>query len=282
MNAEQLKKKLDAIPNIPTLPAIALKVNSMLMNPNTSMRELSDLIINDQAIVSNLLRLVNSAFYGFGSQIDSAHRAIMVLGIETVRNAIISVSVIPAFSTNHAGGDFSLSAFWQHSIAVAVVSRKLARHLAGEIPETCFTAGLLHDIGKIIIARHLSADSSPILDLEHQGMSGCEAEKAILSLDHAEIGGYLAHKWHLPDNLMQAIATHHTPQRRVAGHNLAAVVHAADAIVNNAHMMENPQTIGDIDHAHFTDLKILIETAPAWFDEIEPEITAAYSFFGIE
>lgn len=282
MDTASLKKRLDAIPNIPTLPAVALKVNDMLMNSNTSMRELSDLVMKDQAIVSNLLRIVNSSFYGFGSQIDSVHRAITVMGIETVRNAIMAVSIIPAFSKTTAGNDFSLSAFWRHSIAVAITSRQLARRLPGEVPETCFTAGLLHDVGKVIIARHFKEESSAIKDLEKQGMRGHEAERTILSMDHAEVGGYLAQKWHLPDNLIQAIIFHHASQSSAMNRNLAAVVHAADGIVHRAQLNWDSTSTIEIAHAYAVDLRGLIETAPSWFTEIEPEITAACAFFGIE
>ena len=281
MEAEKLKKKLDTITNIPTLPTVALKINDMLMNPNTSMRELGDLIMNDQAIVSNILRLVNSAFYGFGSQIDSIHRAIMVLGIETVRNAIMAVSIIPAFSKAPATGDFSLTTFWQHSIAVAITSRHIARRISGEVPEASFTAGLLHDIGKVIIARHFIKEFNEIQALMKQGVHGVTAEKTVLPVDHAEIGGYLAQKWHLPDHLIQAIVYHHDPMRNTVSRNLTAVIHAADGIVNRSRQAWNSQVPIEIAHEKSVDLRELIESSPSWLAEIEPEIVGACTFFGI-
>lgn len=281
MDSDLLRKKLDAIPNIPTLPVVALKVNDMIMSSNTSMRELSDLIMNDQAIVSNLLRLVNSAFYSFGSQIDNAHRAISVLGIETVRNAIMAVSIIPAFTKGPQSKVPALNSFWRHSIAVAITSRQIAKRLSGESPEACFTAGLLHDIGKVIIARHFSKESSAVKELENQGLPSCEAERTILSMDHAAIGGYLAQKWHLPDNLIQAIVYHHAPGYNTVSRNLTAVVHAADGIVNRAQLDWDLKVPIEIAHANAVDLRGLIETAPSWFAEIEPEIDSACSFFGI-
>jgi len=281
MDSIAMRKRLDRIPNLPTLPQVALKVNEMLNDPSTSMREMSDTIMKDQVIVSNILKLVNSAFYGFPSQIDNIHRAITVLGIETVRNAIMAVSVTKALSKANDAEDFSITTFWRHSIAVAITSRQLSQRIPIEVPETCFIAGLLHDIGKVIMARFLKEEFAQVLALMKQGSRFYDAEKSALHIDHAMIGGYLAKRWHLPDNLINAITYHHEPRENIAGHNLTAVIHAGDNIVNRS--MEDSGTPLAINTTPENSevVRRLIETTPVWFAEVRNEIESACAFFEI-
>jgi putative nucleotidyltransferase with HDIG domain len=282
MDSATMKKKFDRIPNLPTLPQVALKVNELLEDPNISVRNLGDTIMKDQAIVSNILKLVNSSFYGFPSKIDSLSRAILVLGFETLRNAILSVSVTKALSKTNGSDDFSITDFWKHSIAVAVTCRQLSIRIPLEVPETCFVGGLLHDMGKVILSCYFKDEFKQIMALYKTGIGFYEAEKTLIPLDHAKIGGYLANTWHMPECLINTITYHHEPRKDVVRSNLLSLVHAGDNIVNRMMNGSNtPPLIAPVSE-HSRAILHLITSAPEWFGEIQSEIESAYDFFQIK
>ena len=126
MDKTTFLKKLDRIPDLPTLSIVDLEVNKMLQDVDVSISKLSETIEKDQAMISKILRLVNSAFYGFQSKINSISHAITILGFSTVRNAVVSIAVVDAFSGKEALEDFDISDFWKHSVAVAVTGRHMA------------------------------------------------------------------------------------------------------------------------------------------------------------
>jgi putative nucleotidyltransferase with HDIG domain len=281
MDSITMKKRFDRMPNLPTLPQVALKVNELLQDSNISVRILSDIIMKDQAIVTNILKLVNSSFYGFPSKFDSISRAILVLGFETLRNAILSVSVTQTLSKANSQVGFSITDFWRHSIAVAVTCRQLSIRIPLEVPETCFVGGLIHDMGKVIIASFFIEEFQQVLTLCRSGHHYLDAERSVLPLDHARIGGYLAERWRLPENLINAVSYHHKPREDVVGSNLAILVHAADIIVNR---IMNGDDTSPLNVASTEKTKIimdLFETSSNWFGEIQAEIENACDFFKI-
>ncbi|MBE9571600.1 MAG: HDOD domain-containing protein, partial [Proteobacteria bacterium] len=154
MDAQTFFKKLDSIPDIPTLPSIVITVNKMLQDYDTSIKNLSKAIEKDQSMVTKILRLVNSTFYGFRSRIKNIPHAIIVLGFNTIRNAVVSVSVIKTFSEKDICEGVEIEEFWKHSVAVAVTSRYLAEQTRLDSPEDCFVSGLLHDIGKLVLYQY--------------------------------------------------------------------------------------------------------------------------------
>lgn len=281
MDSIAMKKRFERIPNLPTLPQVALKVNELLEAPNVSVRKLSDIIMNDQAIVTNILKLVNSSFYGFPSKIDSISRAIQVLGLETLRNAVISVAATQTLSKENSQEGFSITDFWRHSIAVAVTCRQLSIRIPLEVPETCFVAGLIHDMGKVILANFFNEEFQQIITLCRSGIHYLEAERSVLPLSHARIGGYLAERWSLPENLRNAIIYHHNPKEGVAGSNLAILVYTADIIVNTVMNGTDTPAIIAVPADKLKIIKDLIESAPSWFGEIQEELESACEFFKI-
>jgi|WetSurMetagenome_2_1015567.scaffolds.fasta_scaffold09229_7 putative nucleotidyltransferase with HDIG domain len=281
MNRAVILKKLDRIDELLTLPAIAMEVNGMLRDYNVSTKRLSDTIEKDQAIVSKILRLVNSAFFGFQSKINSIPHALMVLGFNSVRNAVMSISVIDALSMKNIPKGFDIREFWKHSIAVAVTSKRIAEKTRLYIPGDCFIGGLLHDIGKVILAQFFGDILIEILKLSHgEGRSFSSAEKEIIPIGHDQIGGYLAKQWHLTPDMVDAIRYHHSKAVRIYNIELLVVVHTADYIVNHFNpdfdqMIMTPELRKDAEDL----MKKQLDTVNEWFPEVSDEIETACDFF---
>jgi putative nucleotidyltransferase with HDIG domain len=281
MEANAFFKKLEGIPDIPTLPNIVFKVNKMLEDYDVPIKELSAILEKDQAMVTKILKLVNSSFYGFRSRIHSISHAVVILGFNTVRNALVSVSIIKAFSRKEPGAGFDITDFWKHSIGVAVTSRYLSEQSKLDSPDDCFVAGLLHDIGKVILAQHFTELFDRVWEsVKGDGRSFYEAEQELLPVNHAQIGGYLTKKWQFPDALIDSIAYHHAIGKSVSGLNQLLIVHTADNIVNT--YQADAATSGgfpSLDPEAKRTLFRQVESVSDWFPNIANEIDAACEFF---
>jgi putative nucleotidyltransferase with HDIG domain len=281
MNSQEILEKLDRIEDLPTLPAIAMEVNEMLRDYNTSIKELSQTIQKDQAMVPRILKLVNSAFFGFRSKISDISRAVVVLGFNSVRNVIISVSIIDAFSGKKALGDFDIKAFWSHSVAVAVTSKYLAGETRLQAPEDAFTGGLLHDIGKVVLALYFQDLFRKVwASARENKLSFYDAENREIPITHTQIGAHLARKWQLPQGLVDTINYHHAVSKSADDLNMLMIVHVADIIVNS-HMSDS-ESEPDLSAIYPDAASIMgpqLETVSDWFPEVSDEIQSACEFF---
>jgi len=282
MDSKAILKKLDRIDELPTLPSIAMEVNKMLRDYDISISKLAQTIEKDQAMVPRILKLVNSAFFGFRSKISSVSHAVVLLGFNTVRNAVVSISIIDAFSGNKdALEGFDITEFWNHSMAVAVISRHLAEKTRLQSPDDSFTGGLLHDIGKIVIFQHFQDLFRKVwISAMENDLSFYDAEKKEIPITHAEIGSYLAKKWQLPESLVDVIRYHHALSKNAHDFNLLMIVHAADIIANS--FMPDPEGELDFSLIHPDAAKAMkpqLETVPDWLPELSTQIESASQFF---
>ena len=210
MEASSFWQKIDGIKELPTLPMIYFKVNKALQNNEASIKGVADIIEMDQAMSSKVLHIVNCAFYGFRSKISSIHHAVMILGFNAVKNAIVSVSILDVFAIKEKFLGFDVKNFWSHSIAVAVISKHLAEKSRIASPEDAFIAGLLHDMGKLIMMQHFKEEFGQFWESQQKdGLTFYDAERAILPVNHAQIGAYLAKRWLFPEQLIESISGHH-------------------------------------------------------------------------
>jgi putative nucleotidyltransferase with HDIG domain len=258
-----------------------MEVNKLLKDYNTSINTLADRIEKDQAITAKILKLVNSSFYGFRSKIGNIRHAVSLLGFNTVRNAVVSVALIDSFSSKSGSSGFDFTDFWSHSVAVAITSKYLAEKTRLHTPDDCFIGGLLHDIGIVVIAQYFRKSSEHIwAAMQNQNLSFHEAEKAEGAFDHAEIGGYLAQKWHLPPDLIEVIRCHHHVKKNVQNLNFLLIVHTANIVATT--FIDNPrfQLQPETPHPEATALLgTYLDTAPDWFPAIGQEIAQACQFF---
>jgi len=281
MDAQTFLKKLDTIPDIPTLPSIVFKINEMLQDYDTSIKKLGKIIEKDPAMVTKILRLVNSSFYGFRSRIKSIPHAVIVLGFNTIKNAVVSVSIINTFSEKETYEGFEITDFWKHSIAVAVTSRYLAEQSKLDSPDDCFVAGLLHDIGKVVLSQHFTELFGQVWELvKGNGLSFYEAEKKVLPTNHAQIGGYLAKKWQFPVSLIDSITYHHEITQTVPNLSQLIIVHTANNIVKNYQgSSERSAGRSSLDPEAKRIMFRQLETVTDWFPDVAAEIEEACEFF---
>ncbi|MBU0769781.1 MAG: HDOD domain-containing protein [Proteobacteria bacterium] len=281
MEANIILKKLDRIEDLPTLPAVAMEVNKMLLDYDTTIDKLSDIIEKDQAMVSKILKLVNSAFFGLRGKISNISHAIVVLGFNTIRNAVVSISIIDAFSVKEGLDGFDITDFWKHSLAVAVTSKYLAEKTGIHPADDCFVAGLLHDMGKIVLLQHFKDLFQKVWQaVKENNLSFYEAEKREIPVDHARIGGHLARKWQLPTALVDAIQYHHAVRPNADDQHLLIIIHAADIIVN-AYTEDSKDNL-ELSGIHPDVLTIMgsqFDTLSDWYPDVLLEIESACKFF---
>jgi putative nucleotidyltransferase with HDIG domain len=231
MSEEVIRKILEEIETIPALPQVAIQVMHLTRDPDCSADHLTRVISSDQGLTANLLKLCNSAFYGLPRTIGSVKQAIMYLGFHTVRNLVLTSALFDIFREQKEGYGFRAGGLWQHSVATALAAQIIVQRLEPGIAETAFTAGLLHDVGKLILARRFEKQYADIESrILQDGISLPQAEEAVIGCDHAEVGARIADRWKFPRDLILAIACHHEPERAKDYPPLVVGTHIANII----------------------------------------------------
>ncbi|RKY84646.1 HD family phosphohydrolase [candidate division KSB1 bacterium] len=234
---EKIKRITQGILGLSALPTIIAKMIELVDNPKTSASTLGKLISTDQVLTARVLKLANSAFYGFPRRISTINLAIVVLGFDTLKDLGLSFSIINRFSSNIRDTGFDMSRFWEHSIGCGVAGKMLAKRYRYRITGEVFVAGLLHDIGKLVVNQYITEDFKKIQKkVNNSGVSFIEAEKEILGVTHAEIGKWLVEKWNLPSQLCDSIAYHHKPLMSKKNRFLASIINFSDYLCKIANI----------------------------------------------
>lgn len=218
--------------NLPSLPAVSKKVGELLEKPTSSAADFGVIISQDQALSSKLLKLVNSALFGLSEHVESISRAVALVGFRQIRDLVTGMSVIQSFKGLESDS-LNMKAFWEHSLACGVSSQVLAVYLQLPAAETCFTAGLLHDVGKLVLLANNAAEYNEVLRLNQDGVLNGDAERRIFDLSHAELGARLAAMWNYPPSFQDAVAFHHRPDLSGGFQVLTSIVHISDVIVHS-------------------------------------------------
>lgn len=218
------------VQNLPSLPAVVCELLACMDQEGLDMQVLAGKLALDQSLSAKTLRLANSSFYGMPSRVTTIQQAVAVLGMHNIRTLVTACSVTGSFQAV-AGSSFDMAAFWRHSVATASCARALARHLR-QNPDTAFIAGLLHDLGTLVLATRYPNEFE--LAEAHRVQHDCyqqEAEQALFGFDHAGVGGALAAHWQFPQQIQYAVASHHKPQELDAP-SLAMTIHLANTFAH--------------------------------------------------
>jgi putative nucleotidyltransferase with HDIG domain len=216
--------------DLPSLPAVVMELLNSIDQEDVDISVLAKKVSYDQALTAKTLRLANSSLYGLQVKVTTIQQAITYLGFQTTRNLITAAAVTGCFAEGHCPG-FDHKAFWRHSIATAACAKVLARQMRFN-QDYAFTAGLLHDIGRLVLVSCFPNQYS--ITLAYREEHDCyllEAERKVLGVDHVDAGMALAEHWNFSDTMRLAIGGHHDPEAPGAGF-LAAIIHVADAIVH--------------------------------------------------
>ena len=207
-----LRKIYSKIDEIPTLPAVVPKLLSVMESETSNASDIANTISNDPALSSKILKVANSAYYGFSQEILSLKLAMPLLGHNMVKSLALSIGVIQSLPSDRRSPNFSDKGLWIHSLAVATLMQELGKRFRkGGNPEQFFIIGLLHDIGKVVLNQYFSELFQEALEEVHnEGIAGLHiAESRLIGFDHGEIGAMLLTRWKFPDVISNSIALHH-------------------------------------------------------------------------
>lgn len=203
---------ISQVGSLPPLPDTALKLMSVMNDPRSSMDDIVEAVKYDEAVTGEVLKLCNSAFFGLSRKVASLNDALLSLRTVKVLQLVMSVHTNSILSREQSGYGLQPGVLWKHSVAVALASSLFAQRLRLPNVNLVFTAGLLHDIGKVILNEYVANEFAEIVRrVTDEGASFAEAEQQVLGFSHEEVGAMIAEEWQLPDAIVRCIRFHHTP-----------------------------------------------------------------------
>ncbi len=242
-NGDFRKKILRQLKDLPPMPQIVFKARSLLSDPEAEMRDLSALLESDQAIATKVLKLANSAYYGLSGKVSSIRHASSMLGFNALGQLISMVGSSSVLGKTLKGYDLDSAGAWRHSLMTASASRILAMRKNPELENDAFAAGLIHDVGKLVLDRHVDKRKEDFERLTEGGRNSMlAAEQHILGLDHAEIGFEVCNHWNIPESISTAIKHHHQPSQS-NDDELSYIIFLANSIANVAKALEENESM---------------------------------------
>jgi len=224
------KAILAQVNSVPSLPSVVLELRKYLNDPDVSFDQLAKVIEYDPGLTANVLQLANSAYFGWSRTIKTVKEAITRLGTNRIFQMVLCMSVAPLVRKPIKGYDTDGEGLWKHSIATAICAEQLVATLDLPDMDEAFTAGLLHDMGKVVLGTFVEVDDEPIREIvKSDNLSFNEAEQMVLGIDHAEVAGELLKAWNLPDGVVESARCHHQPHHADPKYQqIVDVIHVAD------------------------------------------------------
>jgi HD-like signal output (HDOD) protein len=263
-------------PKLPSLPEVVMRALDLAAKPDTSILALGRVIAEDAPLAARLLRIVNSPYYGLGRRVDSVPQALTVIGMQELMNLLLATGVLRAFQGLPCNL-VDMARFWRHSLYCAVFTRALARNRGERSLDRYFAAGLLHEVGALVLYIGVPELAREALNqARHADLDLCRAETAVIGFDHAAAGSALLTAWHLPEPLIMVTAHHHNPAAATEHHTLVATVHLADlitgALITPSGATDQAPTLDGAawDHAGFT-----VEILPQLISDADAEFAGA-------
>lgn len=232
MSAAEIQELVDNASNLISLPEISLRVNELANDPNSTAEDMGKVISQDPALVVRMLKIANSAYYGLSKEVDTITRAIAILGTNKIRDLVISTSASQAFD-GIPNNLITMQDFWHHSLYCGLLAQILAKKSKKAHEESIFIAGLLHDIGQLLMFNQLPEKSHEAILLLMEGseeMETYEAERHVFGFDHTQVGAELIKSWNLAPVLKECVEFHHEPQKAKDFPAEAALINIANAV----------------------------------------------------
>jgi putative nucleotidyltransferase with HDIG domain len=232
---EELKQNVARINYLPSLPSLYQQIITELQSPRVSVKRVADLIAQDVTMTAKILQLVNSAFFSLPQKIISPHQAVILLGIDIIKGLVLHVHVFSSFKLDSRIKNFSIEDLCKHSLLVGKLAREivLAETNVRSMEDDALVAGLLHDIGKLILLQDPDRYNQVMAHCQSRTCNHYQGEYEVLGASHAEVGAYLLDLWGLPESVVRAIAFHHNPSKAMeTNFSVLTAVHAANALIN--------------------------------------------------
>ena len=230
-NQAQVKRIVSQVDNLKPLPSSITRALKMMDDPEASFDQLVSILQVDQALTVRILKQANSAYYGFRAPASTLQEGIIRLGMRRLKNILLTLSFSSTLGRRLAGYNLGHGDLWRHSVAVAMVAQRLAERVHYANVDEAYVAGLLHDLGKLVLDQHFKIDWTQVLEAGREfQLSLIDVEEKLFEMNHAQVGGELAQRWELPVELIDAIAYHHMPVMAKTAAKLTAIVHIADIL----------------------------------------------------
>jgi len=228
---KDIKSIIKKIDSLKPIPQVVIKIMSIAQNPESSMSDLSKVIIYDTALTANLLKVANSAYFSLPEKVDSVHQAIVFMGMRQVIDLVLLAASAENLQAAQKGYDLKAGELWKYSLSSALIAKELAEKKKIKETHLIFTAALLKDIGKVILNQYVRDSYKKINTLvTEQGLTFREAEKEVIGIDHAELGGIVAETWKLSPKMVEIIRNHHLPHESSISEFESSIVYLADTL----------------------------------------------------
>jgi len=234
---EQIKQRIEQVINntasLPMIPEVASKILNMVSNPDVSFKQVADEIVKDQAMTANILKLCNSAYFSKGKEITSIDRAMVTIGLKEVKDIVMVIATKPVLDRSVMGYDLAKGDLWKQGLVVANIAKKIALlKKKKEVADVVFTGGIIHNVGKVVLAMHVQGVFKEILEtVKAKNITFNEAEKDVMGYDHQEIGEKILANWKFPPVLRSIVRHYLEPDKAPVEHKMeVSIVHIANAV----------------------------------------------------
>ncbi|MEW6413013.1 MAG: HDOD domain-containing protein [Candidatus Zixiibacteriota bacterium] len=282
----KIKRVVSNIRNLPTPPIVFHQIQKVINDPGVSAEKVANILAEDPAMSVKVLRLTNSAFYGLAREIESVKQAVVIVGFEAIKNLVLSASVLDMFKGKNIDEEYQ-EKYWRHSLSTAFCCRLLARRLRSRgmvDPDSAFSAGLLHDVGKMVICCFLP-DEWKRYKAEREADTNSEdfeIEERLFGFTHSQVGGFLGTQWKIPHKLVEAITLHHHPQLEEKKDPITYIVYLADYISKRAFYEEEEQhLIAEPDRSVMAYMAVNDDDLLNFDSELKAEYAKAETFMQI-
>jgi len=276
-----LDRLVSEIENVYSLPLIYERLTEIINHPRSSIEDITKVIGEDQGLTARLLKLANSPLFGYFSKIDSIGKAATIIGTQQLQSLALAVSVMEIF-TGVPEQVVNMRSFWQHSIACGITARALAIYRRETNVERVFAAGILHDVGRLVICTAMpEIFSGMLVAAGDQDSLLYTVEKELMGFTHAAVGGRLLEKWRVPASITEPVACHHTPDAARIFPLETSFIHLADIICKSLGIGSNGELyVPPLDESSWKRLDLTPASLPEIIKHVEPQLADTIAILG--